>query len=80
MTLTQVSDMAENGADRTKRVAACEFLHAITLWMIGETLTTSSLLALACSTTADCWFCHSYMSFAHLEHTARCWSARRPGM
>ena len=33
----QVSELAENAADRTKRVAACEFLHAITLWMIGET-------------------------------------------
>ncbi|KAL3135934.1 hypothetical protein ABBQ32_006979 [Trebouxia sp. C0010 RCD-2024] len=34
-TLPQVADLAENGADRTKRVAACEYLHAITLWMIG---------------------------------------------
>lgn len=32
----QVSELAEKAADRATRVAACEFLHAITLWMIGK--------------------------------------------
>ena len=33
--LFQVSELAEKAADRSTRVAACEFLHAVTLWMIG---------------------------------------------
>ncbi len=34
-TFVQVSELAEKAADRSTRVAACEFLHAVTLWMIG---------------------------------------------
>ena len=32
----QIADIAEHGKDRAARVAACEFLQATTLWMIGE--------------------------------------------
>ena len=32
----QVSELAENAADRTKRVAACEFLRAFPLCVVGE--------------------------------------------
>jgi hypothetical protein len=32
----QIARIAEHGADRAARVAACEFLHAATLWMIGK--------------------------------------------
>lgn len=45
--LLQVADLAENGADRTKRVAACEYLHATTLWMIGEILSTAVMVNLS---------------------------------
>ena len=33
--LAQVAELAARAADRPTRVAGCEFLHAITLWMIG---------------------------------------------
>jgi hypothetical protein len=32
----QIARIAEHGADRAARVAACEFLHATTMWMVGE--------------------------------------------
>ena len=41
--MTQVSELAEMAADRTTRVAACEFLHAITLWMIGMAIDLSTM-------------------------------------
>jgi hypothetical protein len=39
----QVSELAEKAADRSTRVAACEFLHAVTLWMIGMQNTSRQL-------------------------------------
>ncbi|KAK9829312.1 hypothetical protein WJX72_005143 [[Myrmecia] bisecta] len=33
--IPQAAELAEKSADRATRVAACEFLHAATLWMIG---------------------------------------------
>lgn len=32
----QVARLAEKAPDRNTRVAGCEFLHAVTLWMIGK--------------------------------------------
>lgn len=33
--LPQAADLAEKSAERTVRVASCEFLHASILWMVG---------------------------------------------
>ena len=36
MPALQVAQLAETSRDRATRVAACEFLHAVTLWMVGK--------------------------------------------
>lgn len=53
----QVSELAEKAADRSTRVAACEFLHAVTLWMIGMQNTSNQLTDLMLLPVLLCaWF------------------------
>jgi len=49
----QAADLAEKSAERTVRVASCEFLHASILWMVGTNARrydpcVSALLCLRC--------------------------------
>ena len=52
VSLVQVAQLAETGRDRATRVAACEFLHAVTLWMVGA----PSLLGVVLSVHLACSF------------------------
>lgn len=45
----QIANIAEHGEDRAARVAACELLHATTLWMVGESALHLSFACLSLS-------------------------------